>query len=79
MKRITFLLSFLFFVFFWSNSFSQTGTINFSTADNTNLGVTADDGEGGSSDIAGVIFQITAVNVSGLASMLLRKEISIHS
>ncbi|RZS90596.1 VCBS domain-containing protein [Aquimarina brevivitae] len=52
-------------------SYSQiTGpeTINFDTADNTNLGPVAIDGEGGSTDITGVQIDIIAINASGIAT-----------
>ena len=71
MKKITFILSFLLCVFFYSHSFSQiTGpeTINFDTSDNTSLGSTATDGEGGAYDIIGIIMNITAINATGTAT-----------
>lgn len=44
---------------------SSSQTINFSTADNTNLGPVANDGEGGSTDISGVQIDIFEIDASG--------------
>lgn len=68
MKKITFLFTFLLLISFHHYSYSQSGTIDFNTADNTNLGAIANDGEGGSSDIAGVVFDIFISNSSGVAT-----------
>lgn len=68
MKKITLFIAFFLGFFISFQSFSQTGTIDFSTTDNTNLGATADDGEGGSSDISGVTFNIFIGNGSGIAT-----------
>ncbi|MEL7004917.1 MAG: Calx-beta domain-containing protein [Bacteroidota bacterium] len=46
-------------------SYSQSGTIDFSTTDNTNLGAVANDGEGGSTDIGGVQYDIILINDAG--------------
>ena len=68
MKKITLFIAFFLGFFISFQSFSQTGTIDFSTTDNTNLGATADDGEGGSSDISGVTFNIFIGDGSGGAT-----------
>ncbi|MGB0891350.1 MAG: hypothetical protein ACPGUU_03285, partial [Flavobacteriaceae bacterium] len=68
MKKITFLLSFIAIILFSQAAFSQTGTIDFSTTDAADLGTTASDGEGGSSDISGVVFNIFISNAAGVAT-----------
>lgn len=45
-----------------------SGVINFNTTDGANLGVVANDGEGGSSDIAGVQFDIILINDAGIGT-----------
>ena len=58
--------SFLFLMlFYFSSSYGQSGTINFDTSNGTNLGTVANDGEGGSLDISGVVFNIQIINASG--------------
>ncbi len=51
-----------------SSQITSAQTITFDTADDTNLGTTASDGEGGSSDITGVQINIVAINASGTAT-----------
>ncbi len=68
MKKITFLLAFLLCVLFPNHSNSQTGTIDFNTTDNTDLGFKTSDGQGGSLDIPGVIFSFFISNTSGVAT-----------
>ena len=68
MKKITFLLSFLLCIFSVSLSSAQiTGpeTINFDVPDDTNLGPTPKDGDGGSTNIVGVNITIRAIDATG--------------
>ncbi len=67
MSKITSLIFILFYLFV-VELYSQTGTIDFNTTDDSNLGSTADDGEGGSTDIPGVTFNIFIGNGSGAPS-----------
>ncbi len=71
MKKIFFNIILFASIFFFSNAFSQIScaqTINFDTADDTNLGPVANDGEGGSTAITGVQINITAINAAGTAT-----------
>ena len=67
MKRAAFIISILFTLICQSIDAQISGpeTINFSIADNTNLGPTAIDGEGGSTNITGVQINIVAIDASG--------------
>ncbi|TVZ57231.1 putative secreted protein (Por secretion system target) [Lutibacter sp. Hel_I_33_5] len=68
MNRNTSLCILLLCLFFSNFSFSQIAsaqTINYDTADNTNLGTVANDGEGGSTAITGVQIDIIAIDASG--------------
>ena len=68
MKKITFLLSFLLCFLFYNYSFSQISgpeTINFDVPDNTDLGSTPQDGDGGSTNITGVNITIRAIDATG--------------
>ena len=71
MKKILFNILLLASIFFFTNAYSQISsaqTINFDTADDTNLGPVANDGEGGSTAITGVQINIIAINAAGTAT-----------
>ncbi len=71
MKKSAGILSLFIFLFLGNlvkGQISGPETINFSTTDNTNLGSTANDGEGGSTDITGVQINIVAIDASGNAT-----------
>jgi len=64
MKQIyTSLILFLFVVSTYAQNLPQI--INFETADNTNLGTVANDGEGGSVNIANIQFNFTLIDSNG--------------